>query len=105
MNTKEMSKEELRKSFDKHEGRRQASIDDYEKVLKIDDKKPLQIFLALKWLRQAYENRVMFLKNQCGMSAEESAREIHGLSANLIKETGAVVKAIEAGEFDTRGGV
>jgi len=88
----------------KYEDRRQAALDDYEKVLKIEPKKPLQIYLALKWLRMAYENRCQFLKNQGGMSAEESCQEIHVLSTNIIKELGAAAKTIEAGEFDARGG-
>ena len=105
MNTQNLSKEELRLAFDKHEDRRQASIDDYEKVLRIEDRKPLQIYLALKWLRQGYENRVMFLKNQCDLSPEEASVEIHGLSANVVKEAGAIAKTIESGEFDIHGGV
>lgn len=56
-------------------------------------------------MRQAYDSRVMFLKNQCGMSAEEASAEIHVLSKNIVAEAGVIVKAIQAGEFDTRGGV
>lgn len=103
MKTQNLSKEELRVVFDRHEDRRRAAIDDYAKVLKIEPKKPLQIYLALRWLRQGYENRTMFLKNQCDLSSEEVSAEIHILSTNVVKELGAVAKTIQVGEFDSGG--